>query len=49
MKEIQAIQEKLSTIQEDLNFIKEHMLYTDDILTQEEEKILKRMLRKYLP
>lgn len=41
------IMQKLEKIESELDFIKEHMVDADTILTPEEEKILEKGLKEY--
>ena len=45
--EIKQILKKLDTLQSDLDYIKEHMVDADTILTKNEEAILERGLKEY--
>ena len=45
--EIKQILSKLDTIKSDIDYIKEHMVDVDSILTKDEEAILDKGLREY--
>ena len=45
--EIKQILKKLETIKSDLDYIKEHMVDADTILTKDEEAIMERGLKEY--
>ena len=45
--EIKQILKKLETMKSDLDYIKEHMVDADTILTKEEENILEKGLKEY--
>ena len=45
--EIKQILKKLETLQSDLDYIKEHMVDADTILTKDEEAIMERGLKEY--
>ena len=45
--EIKQILKKLETMQSDLDYIKQHMVDADTILTKEEETILEKGLKEY--
>jgi len=45
--EIRQILKKLETMKSDLDYIKEHMVDADTILTKDEETVLERGLKEY--
>ena len=45
--EIKQILKKLETMKSDLDYIKEHMIDADTILTKDEEATLERGLKEY--
>ena len=47
MSELKQVIEKLDTIKEEIDYIKEHMIDADSVLTQEEEKTLDESLTEY--
>jgi len=47
MSELKQVMEKLNSIKEEIDYIKEHMIDADSVLTQEEEKRLDESLTEY--
>ena len=45
--EIKQILEKLDTMKSDIEYIKEHMVDIDSILTKDEEAILEKGIKEY--